>query len=42
MASQPPPPEDVPADTPVDIPVPTPTDPDPGAPSDPVMPGLPG
>lgn len=42
MASQPPPPEDVPADTPVDIPVPTPTDPDPGAPSDPVIPGLPG
>ena len=42
MASQPPPPEDVPADTPVDIPVPSPTDPEPGAPSDPVVPGLPG
>jgi len=42
MASQPPPPEEFPADTPVDIPVPTPTDPDPGAPSDPVIPELPG
>ena len=50
MASQPPPPEEIPADTPVDIPVPSPTDPEPyaptdpepGAPSDPVMPGLPG
>lgn len=42
MASQPPPPEDIPADTPVDIPVPSPTDPEPYAPSDPVIPGLPG
>jgi hypothetical protein len=42
MASQPPPPEDIPADAPVDIPVPSPTDPEPGAPSDPVVPGLPG
>jgi len=38
MASHPPPPEDVPADTPVDIPIPSPTDPEPGAPTDPVMP----
>jgi len=42
MASQPPPPDQIPADTPVDIPVPSPTDPEPGAPSDPVIPGLPG
>jgi hypothetical protein len=42
MASQPPPPEEIPADAPVDIPVPSPTDPDPGAPSDPVIPGVPG
>ncbi len=41
MASQPPIPQDVPAETPVDIPVPSPTDPDPGAPSDPVIPELP-
>ncbi|WP_296619078.1 hypothetical protein [Rhizorhabdus sp.] len=41
MASQPPLPQDVPAETPVDIPVPSPTDPDPGAPSDPVVPELP-
>ncbi|WP_374650644.1 hypothetical protein [Rhizorhabdus sp.] len=41
MASQPPLPHDVPAETPVDIPVPSPTDPDPGAPSDPVVPELP-
>jgi hypothetical protein len=41
MASQPPIPQDVPAETPVDIPVPSPTDPDPGAPSDPVVPELP-
>jgi len=41
MASQPPPPDEVPADAPVDIPVPSPTDPDPGVPSDPVIPGLP-
>ena len=42
MASQPPPPEEIPADTPVDIPVPSPTDPEPYAPSDPVIPDLPG
>lgn len=42
MASQPPIPQDVPAETPVDIPVPSPTDPDPGVPSDPVIPELPG
>lgn len=41
MASQPPIPQDVPAETPVDIPVPSPTDPDPGAPSDPIVPELP-
>ncbi len=41
MASQPPIPQDVPAETPIDIPVPSPADPDPGAPSDPVIPGLP-
>ncbi len=41
MASQPPLPQDVPAETPVDIPLPSPTDPDPGAPSDPVVPELP-
>ena len=41
MASQPPIPQDVPAETPVDIPVPSPIDPDPGAPSDPVIPELP-
>lgn len=42
MASQPPSPDEIPADTPIDIPVPSPTDPDPGAPIDPVIPGLPG
>ncbi|WP_340315165.1 hypothetical protein [Rhizorhabdus argentea] len=42
MASQPPSPEEFPVDTPIDIPVPSPADPDPGAPSDPVMPELPG
>ena len=42
MASQPPPPEEIPADTPVDIPVPSPADPDPGVPADPVLLGLPG
>ena len=42
MASQPPRPHEVPADAPVDIPVPSPTDPEPGAPSDPVVPDLPG
>lgn len=42
MASQPPAPDEVPVDTPVDIPVPSPTDPDPGVPTDPVMPGVPG
>ncbi|MFP5453876.1 MAG: hypothetical protein ACLGHK_00040 [Alphaproteobacteria bacterium] len=41
MASQPPLPQDVPAETPVDIPLPSPTDPDPSAPSDPVVPELP-
>jgi len=41
MASQPPIPQDVPAETPVDIPVPSPTDPGPGTPSDPVIPELP-
>ena len=42
MASQPPSPDEGPADVPIDIPVPTPTDPEPFAPSDPVMPDLPG
>ena len=42
MASQPPTPEEVPADAPIDIPVPMPTDPEPFAPSDPVMRDLPG
>ncbi len=42
MASQPPPPEEIPADAPVDIPVPSPTDPEPFVPTDPVMPDLPG
>jgi hypothetical protein len=41
MASQPPIPQDVPAETPVDVPVPSPIDPSPGAPSDPVIPELP-
>lgn len=41
MASQPPVPQDVPAETPIDIPVPSPIDPDPGAPTDPVVPELP-
>ena len=41
MASQPPVPQDVPAETPIDIPVPSPIHPDPGAPTDPVVPELP-
>jgi hypothetical protein len=40
MASQPPPPDEIPADTPIDIPVPSPTDPEPYAPSDPGHAGL--
>jgi hypothetical protein len=42
MASQPPPPEEFPADIPIDIPVPAPTDPEPFVPTDPVMRDLPG
>jgi len=36
MASQPPPPDEVPGDTPVDPPIPSPIDVPPGVPSDPV------
>jgi hypothetical protein len=42
MATQPPPPDEVPADAPVDVPVPSPTDPEPDTPTDPVIPELPG